>query len=397
MAEACDFLEYYAREMVRLGTPQRLGSMPGEMNQYLYKPRGVTLVIAPWNFPLAISAGMVSAAIVSGNCVIYKPSPLTPVIGHHLVEIFHDAGLPAGVFNYLPGRTEVIAEFLVEHAAVSTIAFTGSTQVGLSIIERAARVQPGQVNVKRVICEMGGKNAIIVDEDADLDEAIPAILASAFGFQGQKCSSCSRVIVLESIYDQFVHRLVKAAKALSMGPAENPALPSVRLLMSMPGRGFSSTSRSGRGRADLYMSPTPQDGGYYAPLTIVGDIRPDHRIAQEEIFGPVLAVMKVESFGAGHRMGQFNPVCPDRGRLQPQPAPSRRGARSKFRVGNLYLNRQITGALVERQPFGGFGMSGLGTKAGGDEYLLHFMNPKVITENTIRRGFSPDASSSSAI
>ena len=204
VAEACDFLEYYGREMVRLGTPQRLASTPGEVNHYLYEPRGVALVIAPWNFPLAISAGMVSAAIVTGNCVVYKPSPLTPVIGHHLVEIFRDAGLPAGVFNYVPGRTEVIAEFLVDHAAVSTIAFTGSTQVGLNIIERAARVQPGQVNVKRVICEMGGKNAIIIDEDADLDEAIPAILASAFGFQGQKCSSCSRAIVLESIYDQFV-------------------------------------------------------------------------------------------------------------------------------------------------------------------------------------------------
>ena len=326
VAEACDFLEYYAREMVRLGTPRRLGSVPGEVNHYLYEPRGVTLVIAPWNFPLAISAGMVSAAIVSGNCVVYKPSPLTPVIGHHLVEIFRDAGLPAGVFNYVPGRTEVIAEFLVDHAAVSTIAFTGSTQVGLNIIERAARVHPGQMNVKRVICEMGGKNAIIVDDDADLDEAIPAILVSAFGFQGQKCSSCSRVIVLESIHDQFVHRLVKAAKALAMGPAENPAFALGPVADEHARTRILKYIEIGReeGRI-LYTSSTPEDGGFYVPLTIVSDIRPDHRIAQEEIFGPVLAVMKVTSFEQALEWANSTPVRPDRGRVQPQPAPSGRG------------------------------------------------------------------------
>jgi RHH-type proline utilization regulon transcriptional repressor/proline dehydrogenase/delta 1-pyrroline-5-carboxylate dehydrogenase len=390
VAEACDFLEYYAREMVRLGAPQRLGSTPGEVNHYLYEPRGVTLVIAPWNFPLAISAGMVSAAIVSGNCVIYKPSPLTPVIGHHLVEIFRDAGLPAGVFNYLPGRTEVIAEFLVEHAAVSTIAFTGSTQVGLSIIERAARVQPGQVNVKRVICEMGGKNAIIVDEDADLDEAIPAILLSAFGFQGQKCSSCSRVIVLGSIYDQFVHRLVKAAKALSMGPAENPAFALGPVADEHARTRILKYIEIGKkeGRM-LYMSPTPQDGGYYAPLTIIGDIRPDHRIAREEIFGLVLAAMKVTSFAQALEWANSTRFALTGGVFSRSPRRLEE-ARHQFRVGNLYLNRQITGALVERQPFGGLGMSGLGTKAGGPEYLLHFMGPRVITENTMRCGFSPD-------
>jgi RHH-type transcriptional regulator, proline utilization regulon repressor / proline dehydrogenase / delta 1-pyrroline-5-carboxylate dehydrogenase len=397
VAEACDFLEYYAREMVRLGTLPRLGSVPGEVNQYLYEPRGVTLVIAPWNFPLAISAGMVSAAIVSGNCVVYKPSPLTPVIGHHLVEIFRDAGLPAGVFNYVPGRTEVIAEFLVDHAAVSTIAFTGSTQVGLSIIERAARVHPGQMNVKRVICEMGGKNAIIVDDDADLDEAIPAILVSAFGFQGQKCSSCSRVIVLESIYDQFIQRLVKAAKALAMGPAEDPAF-ALGPVADEPARTrilkYIEIGRQ-EGRI-LYMSPAPEDGGFYVPLTIISDIRPDHRIAQEEIFGPVLAVMKVTSFAQALEWANSTRFALTGGVFSRSPRHLEE-ARRQFRVGNLYLNRQITGALVERQPFGGFRMSGLGTKAGGPEYLLHFMDPRVVTENTMRRGFAPDAGSSSAI
>jgi RHH-type proline utilization regulon transcriptional repressor/proline dehydrogenase/delta 1-pyrroline-5-carboxylate dehydrogenase len=397
VAEACDFLEYYAREMVRLGAPRLVGSVPGEVNHYLYEPRGVTLVIAPWNFPLAISAGMVSAAIVSGNCVVYKPSPLTPVIGHHLVEIFRDTGLPAGVFNYVPGRTEVIAEFLVDHAAVSTIAFTGSTQVGLSIIERVARVQPGQINVKRVICEMGGKNAVIVDEDADLDEAIPAILASAFGFQGQKCSSCSRVIVLESIHDQFVHRLVKAAQSLAMGPAENPAFALGPVADEHARTRILKYIEIGReeGRL-LYMSHTPEDGGFYAPLTIIGDIRPDHRIAQEEIFGPVLAVMKVKSYAQALEWANSTRFALTGGVFSRSPRHLEEAQR-QFRVGNLYLNRHITGALVARQPFGGFRMSGLGTKAGGPEYLLHFMDPRVVTENTMRRGFAPDANLSSSI
>ena len=385
VAEACDFLEYYAREMVRLGTTRRLGSVAGEANLYFYEPRGVALVIAPWNFPLAISTGMVSAAIVTGNCVIYKPSPLTPVIGHQLVEMFRDAGLPAGVFNYVPGRTEVIAEFLVDHAAVSTIAFTGSTQVGLSIIQRAARVQPGQMHVKRVICEMGGKNAIIIDEDADLDEAIPGVLVSAFGFQGEKCSSCSRVIVLESIYDQFVPRLVKAAGALAMGPAENPAYVLGPVADEHARARILKYIEIGKqeGRL-LYSSPTPEDGGYYAPLTIIGDIRPDHTIAQEEIFGPVLAVMRVKTFAEALEWANSTRFALTGGVFSRSPHHLEE-ARRNFRVGNLYLNRHITGALVERQPFGGSRMSGLGTKAGGPEYILHFMDPRVVTENMMRR------------
>jgi len=390
VAEACDFLEYYAREMVRLGAPQPFGSVPGEVNRYLYEPRGVTLVIAPWNFPLAISAGMVSAAIASGNCVVYKPSPLTPVIGHHLVEIFRDAGLPRGVFNYVPGRTERIAEYLVDHPAVSTIAFTGSTQVGLNIIERAARVRPGQINVKRVICEMGGKNAIIIDDDADLDEAIPAVLVSAFGFQGQKCSSCSRAIVLESIYHQFVERLVNAARALTMGPPENPAYAVGPVADEHARTKILKYIEVGKeeGRI-LYRSSTPEDGGHYVPITIIGDVRPDHRIAQEEIFGPVLAVMQVKNFPQALEWANSTRYALTGGVFSRSPRHLEE-ARRQFLVGNLYLNRQITGALVGRQPFGGFRMSGLGTKAGGPEYLLHFMDPRVVTENTMRRGFSPD-------
>lgn len=389
VAEAIDFLEYYAREMVRLGTRRGLPSPPGEVNQYFYEPRGVAVVIAPWNFPLAISTGMVSAAIVTGNCVVYKPSPLTPVVGHHLVEAFRHAGLPPGVFNFLPGRTEVIAEYLIDHPAVSTIAFTGSTQVGLRIIEKAAVVQPGQMSVKRVICEMGGKNAIVIDEDADLDEAVPAVLVSAFGFQGQKCSSCSRVIVLESIYDSFTDRLVRAADALASGPAEDPAFflgpvcdhqAQERILTYMD-----IARKEGK---ILYVGRTP-DGDTYVPITIVGDIRPEHRIAQEEIFGPLLAVMKAATFEEALEWANSTRFALTGGVFSRSPSHLEE-AKKRFRVGNLYLNRHITGALVGRQPFGGFRMSGLGTKAGGEEYLLHFMDPRVVTENTARRGFAPD-------
>ena len=389
VAEAIDFLEYYARQMVRLGGSHPLPSPPGESNQYRYEPRGVTAVIAPWNFPLAITTGMVSAAIVTGNCVVYKPSPLTPAIGHNLVEAFRAAGLPAGVFNFIPGRTEVIAEHLINHPLITTIAFTGSTQTGLKIIENAALVHPGQPAVKRVIAEMGGKNAIIIDDDADLDEAVPAVLVSAFGFQGQKCSSCSRVIVLESIYDTFVDRLIGAAQSLPVGPAHDPAFvlgPVCDIQARARIFGYIDVAAA-QGRI-LYSGKTPP-GSNYVPITIVGDILPEHRLAQEEVFGPVLAVMKVTTFDQALEWANSTRFALTGGVFSRSPRHLDE-ARRKFQVGNLYLNRHITGALVGRQPFGGFKMSGLGTKAGGEEYLLHFMDPRVITENTARRGFSPD-------
>jgi len=389
VAEAIDFLEYYAAEMVRLGGLHPLPSVPGELNQSLYEPRGVAAVVAPWNFPLAITTGMVSAAVVTGNCVVYKPSPLTPVIGHQLVEAFRAAGLPPGVFNFVPGRTEVIAEHLINNPLVTTIAFTGSTQVGLKIIENAALLREGQWTVKRVICEMGGKNAIIIDEDADLDEAVPGVLISAFGFQGQKCSSCSRVIVLEGIYENFLNRLVEAARSLPVGPAYDPAFvmgpvcdgqAKVRI-----SRYIDLAAEEG---TILYSGETPP-GGNYVPITIVGDIRPEHRIAREEIFGPVLAIMRVKTFDEALEWANGTRFALTGGVFSRNPR-SLDAARKRFQVGNLYLNRHITGARVGRQPFGGFKMSGLGTKAGGAEYLLHFMDQRVVTENTARHGFSPD-------
>ncbi len=390
VAEAIDFLEYYAREMIRLGEPRRLGHAPGELNHYLYEPKGVAAVIAPWNFPLAISTGMTAAAIVTGNCVVYKPSGLTPLMGRCLAELFREAGLPPGVFNYTPGSSAIMGDYLVDHPEVSLIAFTGSLETGLRIIERAARVQPGQANVKKVICEMGGKNAIIIDDDADLDEAGPQVLASAFGFQGQKCSACSRVIVLDAIHDRFVARLVAMARATTVGPSEDPAhfMGAVADGKAMERiRGYIEVGKT-EGQL-LYEGPVPEGEGYYVPMTIIGGIRPGHRIAQEEIFGPVLAVMRATDFDEAIRWANSPRFALTGGVFSRSPAHLEK-ARREFRVGNLYLNRGITGALVERQPFGGSRMSGAGTKAGGPDYLLHFMDPRVVTENTMRRGFAPN-------
>ncbi|OPY68599.1 MAG: 1-pyrroline-5-carboxylate dehydrogenase 1 [Syntrophorhabdus sp. PtaU1.Bin050] len=388
VAEAIDFLEYYAREMIRLGTPKLAHPVPGEANEYLYEPRGIATVIAPWNFPLAISCGMVSAAIVTGNCVVYKPSSLTPVIGHHLVEIFQGAGLPAGVFNFVPGQSNLIGDVLVEHPDISIIAFTGSMEVGLQIIEKGGKVHPGQAHVKRIVCEMGGKNAIIVDNDANLDEAVPLVLYSAFGFQGQKCSACSRVIVLDAVYEHFVDRLVKAAKSKKIGPAEDPICDIGPVADAEAQKKVLKYIEIGKteGRV-LYMSPVPNTG-YYVPVTIIGDITPEHRIAQEEIFGPVLVVMRARDFQQALEWANSTRFALT-GAVFSRSPQHLEDARRHFRVGNLYLNRHCTGAFVERQPFGGSRMSGAGTKAGGPDYLLHFMDPKVVTENTMRRGFVP--------
>ena len=389
VAEAIDFLEYYAREMIRYGTPRRVGNAPGELNHYFYEPKGLAAIIAPWNFPLAISMGMASAAIVSGNPVIFKPSAITGIIGHHLVEIFKEAGLPDGVFNFTPGRGSVMGDYLVDHPDISLIAFTGSMEVGLRIIERAAKVHPGQINVKKIIAEMGGKNAVIIDDDADLDEAVPHILYSAFGFQGQKCSACSRVIVLDAVYDRFIERLVSMAKATSVGPSENPAHYMGAVADDKAMSSILEYIEIGRQEGQvLYCSPVPEGAGYFVPMTIIGGIRPEHRLAQEEVFGPVLAVMRAQDFDQAIEWANSTRFALTGGIFSRSPE-HLATARRELRVGNLYINRNNTGALVERQPFGGARMSGVGTKAGGPDYLLHFMDPRVITENTMRRGFAP--------
>ncbi|NJC89246.1 MAG: aldehyde dehydrogenase family protein [Desulfuromonas sp.] len=389
VTEAIDFLEYYAAEMLRLGSPQRLGDLPGEENALSYTGRGVAAVIAPWNFPLAIACGMMSAALVAGNTVVFKPSGLTGVIGRRLVELFREAGVPAGVLNFVPGPGSVVGDRLTEHADVALIAFTGSLEVGLRIVERAAVVHPGQRQIKRVVAEMGGKNAIIIDDDADLDEAVPQVLASTFGFQGQKCSACSRVIVLDAIHERFVDRLVAAARGWRLGPAEDPAFAMGAVAEEAAQRKIGEYLRIGRREGHLlYASPVPRGEGYWVPLTIFAGIEPGHRLAQEEIFGPVLAVMRAADFDQALAWANSTRFALTGGLFSRSPVNIER-AKREFRVGNLYVNRAITGALVGRQPFGGAALSGVGTKAGGADYLLHFMDPRVVTENTMRRGFTP--------
>lgn len=392
VAEAIDFMEYYAREAIRLGRIQKMGRCPGELNHYFYRPKGLALVIAPWNFPLAISCGMSSAALVMGNCVLYKPASLSSVVGHTLFEILDKAGLPSGVFNYLPGPGRELGDYLISHPRIQQIVFTGSMEVGTRIIAQAAQVAPGQEFIRSVVAEMGGKNAIIIDEDADLDQAVVDVLYSAFGFQGQKCSACSRVIVVENIYDRFCKRLVEAARSVKIGPAEDPANymgPVVDEQAQNKIMNYVALARQ-EGEILLCLQPPKDLPGYYVPLTIVQHITPEHRLAREEIFGPVLAVMKVKDFAQAVTWANAVPFALTGGVFSRSPK-NLALARQAFKTGNLYLNRAITGALVNRQPFGGFKLSGIGSKSGGPDYLLQFVNPVTITENTMRRGFAPVA------
>ncbi len=388
VAEAIDFLEYYGREMIRLEAPRRMGRAPGEDNRLSYQPKGIAAVISPWNFPLAISCGMSAAAIVAGNPVLFKPAGPASVVGNTLKEIFVEAGLPDGVFNYLPGRGSVIGDYLVEHPDIAVIAFTGSMEVGHRIMSKAAAVQDGQTQIKRVITELGGKNAIIIDDDADLDEAVRQVIYATFGFQGQKCSACSRVIVVEPIYERFVKRLVEAARSIAVGPAENPAYYMGPVVDATAYKNVVKYVEIAKQEGRLLISRDVPDTGYYVPLTIVAGITPEHRIAQEEIFGPVLAVMKARDFEQALAWANSTRFALTGAVFSRSPA-NLEWARKEFDVGNLYLNRGCTGALVERHPFGGFKMSGVGSKAGGPDYLRQFMDPKLVSENTMRRGFAP--------
>jgi RHH-type proline utilization regulon transcriptional repressor/proline dehydrogenase/delta 1-pyrroline-5-carboxylate dehydrogenase len=391
VAEAIDFLEYYGRQMRRLADPIRLGREPGEVNQLLYRPRGVAAVLTPWNFPLAIPAGMVSAALVTGNAVVYKPSERAPVTGYALVEIFREAGLPDGVLQFLPGEPEV-GRRLVAHPDVSVIAFTGSKTVGLQIIAEAAQVRPGQREVKKVIAEMGGKNAIIVDDTADLDEAVAGVTASFLGYQGQKCSACSRVIVLDPIHDLFVERLADAARSVRMGFPEEPGTGLGPLIDERAVRKVLEYLAVGKAEGTSVLLPDLDDrpGPNFVGPAIFTGIRPEHRLAREEIFGPVLAVMRARDFDEALAMANAPDYALTGGLYSRSPRHIAR-ARKEFQAGNLYINRGITGALVGRQPFGGSRLSGIGAKAGGPDYLLQFVTAVAVSENTLRRGFSPDS------
>jgi 1-pyrroline-5-carboxylate dehydrogenase len=381
VGETIDFLEFYAREALRLNAATTPIQYPGERNELLYIPLGVGAVIPPWNFPFAIMAGMTAAAIVSGNTVILKPSSDSPTIAARFVEVLEEAGMPDGVVNFCPGSGASFGNAIVEHPRTRFIAFTGSKAVGLEINERAAKHQPGQIWIKRTILEMGGKDSILVCEDADLDAAVEGVIASAFGFSGQKCSACSRAIVEAPLYDIFVERIRERVPKLTVGdPVENHNLGPVinKAVLDSMLRYIEIGKKEGRLVAGGH-APQTAEGGFYLEPTVFADVPPDAVIAQEEIFGPVLALIKVASFDEGLAVANNTEYgltgavySNDRGRLN--------RARREFHVGNLYFNRKCTGAMVGAHPFGGFNMSGTDSKAGGPDYLYLFTQAKSVAE-----------------
>lgn len=389
--EAIDFCEYYAACALNLQGDGGVDA-PGEENRFDYLPRGVTAVIAPWNFPLAILTGMAAAALATGNTVILKPAEQSTITASLLLEIFRPLGLPPGVLQFLPGAGEIVGAALVEHPDVALIAFTGSRAVGLAINAKAAEIsQRSSQGVKRVIAEMGGKNAIIVAADADLDEAVLGVMKSAFGYQGQKCSACSRAIVVSDVYDAFLQRLLAAVNSLKLGPADDPSSTIGPVIDDESLARINRYIEIGKteGKVALAFDPGPlAERGCYAAPHIFVDVSPNARIAQEEIFGPVLAILRAADLTEALQIANSTDYALTGGCFSRSPATLAR-VRQEFLVGNLYLNRPITGALVHRQPFGGFKMSGIGSKAGGADYLLQFVTPRTITENTMRRGFAP--------
>ncbi len=387
-AEAIDFLEFYAREMLRYGGDQPVVPNKGEKGKLVYLPLGVGVVVPPWNFALAILTGMASAAIVTGNTVVLKPSSDSPLTGWKYVEIMEEVGLPAGVLNFVSGPGGAVGDTLVLHPKTRFISFTGSKEVGIHINEVAAKVQRGQIWLKRVVAEMGGKDSIVVDEGVDLDDAAAGVTVSAFGFQGQKCSACSRVIVHEKVYDKFVDLLARKAEAITvgdssvqsnyMGPVVNAK--SQESILAYIEKGIAEGGRlvaGGKKAGDDARLPDEQ--GYFVRPTVIADVDPMATIAQEEIFGPVLAVIKAKDFDDALKIAN-NTEFGLTGAVYTKNKKRLEKAEKEFFVGNLYLNRKCTGALVGVHPFGGFNMSGTDSKAGGRDYLLLFMQGKAIAE-----------------
>jgi 1-pyrroline-5-carboxylate dehydrogenase len=379
-AEAIDFCEFYGREALRYAEPQPLTPVPGERNVLEYIPLGVGAVIPPWNFPSAITTGMTTAALVAGNTVVLKPSSDSPAVAAFFCEILRDAGLPPGVVNFVTGSGATVGNTIVEHRHTRFVAFTGSKEVGLHITEEAARPRPGQIWIKRVIAEMGGKDFIIVDEDADLDAAVAGVLASAFGFQGQKCSACSRAIIHEKVYPVFVEKLVARTREITVGPTTDPSTYMGPVINERALRSILDYIEIGKREGKLLAggASVPGDGFFIQP-TVFADVDPRARIAQEEIFGPVLALIRARDLDTAIAIANDSEYgltgaffCGERGHIE--------RAKRECHVGNLYINRKCTGALVGAHPFGGFNMSGTDSKAGGRDYLLLFTQAKTISE-----------------
>lgn len=379
-AETIDFLEFYGREMLRLGGPQSLTPYPNEKNYLVYIPLGVGAVIPPWNFPCAIMAGMTCASIVTGNTVVLKPSSDSETVAYKFLEMLWEAGVPKDVVTIVTGPGSTVGGALVRHPKTRYVAFTGSKEVGLNISEAAGKPVPGQIWIKRTVLEMGGKDAIVVDDEADVDAAVEGVTQSAFGYQGQKCSACSRAIVSEKIYDTFVAKLIERAKKIKVGAAEDPGNFMGPVVNEKAMKGILDYIEHGKkeGRLVLGGGRAPGDGFFVEP-TIIADVKPGAKIEQEEIFGPVLAVIKARDFDHGLEIANGTEFGLTGGVYSRNPQKLEK-AREQFHVGNLYLNRKCTGAMVGAHPFGGFNMSGTDSKTGGKDYLLLFLQAKTVAE-----------------
>jgi 1-pyrroline-5-carboxylate dehydrogenase len=383
VSEAIDFCEYYARQMLRMSKPDPLVQMPGEKDEMFYLPLGVGVIIPPWNFPLAIMAGMTTAALVAGNTVVIKPSSDTPTIAAKFAEALLEAGFPPKSFSLLVGSGSVIGDALVQHPKTRFIAFTGSRDVGLHINELAAKPQKGQVWIKRVVAEMGGKDAIVVDREADLDSAVKGVLWSAFGYQGQKCSACSRAIVDQAIYDEFLEKLKAGVSELTVGPSDQPEYYMGPVINAGAKRSILNYVEVGKKEGRLIAGGSAGAGdGYFIQPTVIADIDSKARLFQEEIFGPVLAVTKARDFDHAIELANDSEYGLTGAVFSKNPDKIRK-AREQFFVGNLYINRKCTGAMVGAHPFGGFNMSGTDSKAGGPDYLLQFLQAKSIAERVV--------------
>jgi 1-pyrroline-5-carboxylate dehydrogenase len=380
IAETIDFLEYYGREMLRLGVPQKLTPMRGERNYLVYIPLGVGVIIPPWNFPCAIMAGLVSAALVTGNTVVLKPASDSPAIAAKFVDILFEAGIPKEAVNFITGPGGAVGDTLVTHPKTRYIAFTGSKEVGLRISELAGKAVPGQLWIKRTVLEMGGKDGIVVDEEADIDAAVEGTVQAAFGYQGQKCSACSRAIVSEKIYDTFVEKLVERTKKIAVGPSDDPNNYMGPVVSQSAMKTILDYIEIGKKEGKLLTGGKRAAGdGYFIEPTIIADVDPKARLAQEEVFGPVLAVIKAKNYDQALEIAN-NTEFGLTGAVYSKNPEKIKKAEETFHVGNLYLNRKCTGAMVGAHPFGGFNMSGTDSKTGGKDYLLLFMQAKAIAE-----------------
>jgi len=380
VAETIDFCEFYGRDMLRLGEPQKLTPMRGERNYLVYIPLGVGAIIPPWNFPMAIMAGLVVASLVTGNTVVLKPASDSPTIAAKFVDILFEAGIPKEAIQFLTGPGGAVGDTVVQHPKTRYIGFTGSKEIGLRISELASKPAPGQIWIKRTVLEMGGKDGIVVDEEADIDSAVEGTVAAAFGYQGQKCSACSRVIVSEKVYDTFLNKLVERTKKIKVGPSEDPnnymgpvindaAMKTILGYIDVGKKEGRLVAGGGRAAGD----------GYFVEPTIIADVDPKARLAQEEVFGPVLAVIKAKNFDHAMEIANNTDFGLTGAVYSKNPEKIRR-AEEDFHVGNLYLNRKCTGAMVGAHPFGGFNMSGTDSKTGGKDYLLLFLQAKAVAE-----------------